>query len=482
MPDPSLIHGRAIPAPELANGTVTVRVVREAIGNNAPGQQVSVTVGGTTRSATTDAQGRAEFTGLPAGGTNAVAEVTVDGEKLVSQPFAVPTSGGLRVILVAGIAKAAERKKQEEAAAAAEPPTKGIVIFGGNTRVLMQFNNDALDVYYILEIVNSARTRVDFGAPLVIELPPGANGATALEGSSKLATVSEDRITITGPLPSGTTMVQAAFRMPYDDANLTLTQKWPAAFQQMIVGVQKVGNLQVASPQLNETNEVRTESGDLFVLGNGPALPAGGTLTLNLSGLPYHSKTPQLRGTGARRRSAGARSLARVQRANSPRRVATGAHRSARHAARPAGSDRIQATIRRRRRGRTGHGVASASSASSNRFTASSMRPTPDRKEAARASRRDERRLRRSFSRRRLPPLRPPARGVAHDVPRVARHDPRAARSQRSREVHAPRDARHAAASDLRQHPLRNARHSAPDRRCARASACWATICSCIRS
>jgi len=293
MPDPSLIHGRAIPAPELANGTVTVRVVREAIGNNAPGQQVSVTVGGTTRSATTDAQGRAEFTGLPAGGTNALAEVTVDGEKLVSQPFAVPTSGGLRVILVAGIAKAAERKKQEEAAAAAEPPTKGIVIFGGNSRVLMQFNNDALDVYYILEIVNSARTRVDFGAPLVIELPPGVSGATALEGSSKLATVSEDRITITGPLPSGTTMLQTAFRMPYDDANLTLTQKWPAAFQQMIVGVQKVGNLQVASPQLNESNEVRTESGDLFVLGNGPALPAGGTLTLHLSGLPYHSKTPR---------------------------------------------------------------------------------------------------------------------------------------------------------------------------------------------
>ena len=87
------------------------------------------------------------------------------------------------------------------------------------------------------------------------------------------------------------------------------------------------------------------------------------------------------------------------------------------------------------------------------------MRPTPDRKEAVRASRRDERRLRRSFSRRRLPPLRPPARGVAHDVPRVARHDPRAARPQWSGEVHAPRDARHAAASVFRQHSLRNARH-----------------------
>ena len=105
--------------------------------------------------------------------------------------------------------------------------------------------------------------------------------------------MSEDRITITGPLPSGTTLLQTAFRMPYDDANLTITQKWPAAFQQMIVGVQKVGNLQVQSAQLNQTSEVRTESGDLFVLGNGPAMPAGGTLTLNLSGLPYHSKMPR---------------------------------------------------------------------------------------------------------------------------------------------------------------------------------------------
>jgi hypothetical protein len=268
-------------------------VVREAIGNNVPGQQVSVTVGGTTRTATTDAQGRAEFTDLPKGGTNAIAEVTVDGEKLVSQPFAVPASGGLRVILVAGIAKAAERKKQEEAAALAEPPTKGIVVIGGDSRVLIQFNNDAMDVYYILEIVNSARTRVDIGGPLVITLPPGASGATALEGSSKTAVVSEQQITVAGPFASGTTAIQAAFRMPSDTGELTIAQTWPVAFQQVVVGVQKVGDLRVSSPQLNQSNEVRTESGDLFVLGNGPAIPAGGTLTLTLSGLPFHNRTPR---------------------------------------------------------------------------------------------------------------------------------------------------------------------------------------------
>ena len=76
MPDPALIHGRALPGPELPAGTVTVRVVRESIGNDAPGQSVQVTIGGKTVTATTDAMGRAEFNGLtceqrnPIGGGN----------------------------------------------------------------------------------------------------------------------------------------------------------------------------------------------------------------------------------------------------------------------------------------------------------------------------------------------------------------------------------------------------------------------------
>jgi hypothetical protein len=292
MPDPSLIHGRAIPASELPDGVVTVRVVREAIGNNVPAQQVQVTVGGGTRTATTDEQGRAEFKDLPRGG-EARAEVTVDGEQLVSQPFQVPTTGGLRVILVAGIAKAAERKKQEEAAAAASPPVKGVVVFGGNTRVLMQFREDALEIYYVLEILNTARSRVDIGGPLTIEFPRGAQGATALEGSSPSAAVSPERVVITGPFASGTTLVQVAFRMPYDSPELTLEQTWPAALQQVTVGVEKVNNLSISSPQFTSATDVTAEAGDVFVLGRGPALPAGGKTVVTLSNLPVHSKTPR---------------------------------------------------------------------------------------------------------------------------------------------------------------------------------------------
>ena len=169
MPDPSLIHGRSIPLPNLQDGTVTIRVVREALGNDAPGQQVRVTVGGTTRTATTDQQGRAEFIGLPAG--EARAEATVDGETMQSQPFVVPTSGGLRVILVAGLARAAERKKRKKPCERAAPPIKGGVVIGGDSRIVMEFNNDSLFAYYLLEVVNTARARVDIGGPLRIELP-----------------------------------------------------------------------------------------------------------------------------------------------------------------------------------------------------------------------------------------------------------------------------------------------------------------------
>ena len=84
--------------------TVTVRVVRERMGNNIAGQAVTLTVGGATRTATTDAQGRAQFDGLPPG-TPVHGEA--DGRRRdadARRSFAVPAKGGVRVALVAGIA------------------------------------------------------------------------------------------------------------------------------------------------------------------------------------------------------------------------------------------------------------------------------------------------------------------------------------------------------------------------------------------
>jgi hypothetical protein len=297
MPDPSLIHGRALPAPELATGTVTVRVVREAIGNDISGQRVELTVGGQTRNATTDQEGRAEFTGLAAG-AEVSATATVDGEELASQPFAVPASGGLRVILVSGLKAVAERRAKEEAAGLAAPPVKGSVIIGANSRVVMQFENDALQVFYILDILNNARSRVDTGGPLILDLPTGAGGASILEGSSPSATVSGDRVTVVGPFAPGSTSVQVAFRLALNRTDYTLEQTWPAALERVTVGIEKLGALSVTSPQFADTREVASDNGTPFLIANGPALPAGATLTIQLANLPAHSTVPRYTALG----------------------------------------------------------------------------------------------------------------------------------------------------------------------------------------
>jgi hypothetical protein len=181
MPDPTQMAGMAIPAPELPTGTISVRLVRERLGNNIVGHEVKVTAGTVTQTATTDETGRATFTGLP-GHEQATAEAVVDGERVVSNPFEVPhENGGLRVILISGIQDVLERRKKEADTAATAPPVKGIVVFGGETRFVFEFQDDSLRVFYLLDIVNTARTRVDTGGPLIIDLPTGAAGATILQ-------------------------------------------------------------------------------------------------------------------------------------------------------------------------------------------------------------------------------------------------------------------------------------------------------------
>ena len=297
MPDPSLIHGKAIPAAELAAGTVTVRVVRESIGNNIAGQEVTLTSGSTTRMARTDEQGRAEFNNLQQG-VEARAEATVGGERLVSDPFSPPASGGLRVILVAGLKAAAARKEKEAADAAAAPPVPGAVVFGPNSRVMMEFRDDRLQIFYILDVVNSARARVDIGGPLILDLPSGAAGAATLEGTTPNATVSGDRVTVTGPFPSGSTSVQVGFTLPYNAPQVTVEQKWPAAIEQLTVAMEKVGSASMASPQFTTVGEVTAGDGTPYLLGNGPPLPAGATLSLQLASLPLHSRVPRFAAVG----------------------------------------------------------------------------------------------------------------------------------------------------------------------------------------
>ncbi|MEO8682875.1 MAG: Ig-like domain-containing protein [Vicinamibacterales bacterium] len=291
MPDAGQMSGVPLPAGDLPNATVSVRVVRERMGNNISGQAVTLSGAGLTKSAVTDAQGRAQFADFAAG-TTVTAEAVVDGEKLTSQAFPVPAKGGVRVALVAGATKAAAAEKAAADAAAKEPARSGVVEFGGDSRVILEYQNDTLQVFYILDILNNARTPIDVGGPLQIDLPQGASGGAVLEGSSPQASVRGERVTITGPFAPGKTSVQIGFALPNAGADYDFIQKWPAALDQVFVAIEKIGPMQLSSPQLKDTRDTNAE-GQTYIMGTGPRLNAGDTMVLHLTGLPARSPNPR---------------------------------------------------------------------------------------------------------------------------------------------------------------------------------------------
>jgi hypothetical protein len=134
---------------------------------------------------------------------------------------------------------------------------------------------------------------VDIGGPLVIDLPTGASSAATLEGSTQQATISGDRVTITGPFAPGVTSLQMGFTLRNSGSEYELRQKLPVALEQVTVALQRAGGSSMTSPQFQSTGDVKSESGTTFILGSGPALAAGSMLAVDLTGLPAHSTVPR---------------------------------------------------------------------------------------------------------------------------------------------------------------------------------------------
>jgi hypothetical protein len=289
MPDARQMSGMPLPVAELAAGTVTVRVVRGAMTNPLPKQQVEIS-GGATAAGETNDTGRAEFTGLPIG-ARVKATVTVDGQRIESQEFAIPATGGIRVALVATDPDMAKRQ-EEDRKLAAGPARPGIVVFGDQSRFVFELGDEGLNVFNIFEIQNTARAPVTPAVPIVFELPPGAEKAAVLEGSSPLAKLEGRQVTVASPFPPGMTLVQFAYTMPYSGGAVTISQKIPAALAQVSVIAQKVGDLSIASQQIGQQRDMHAEGGH-YIVAQGPPLAAGSGITVAFSGLPYTPTWPR---------------------------------------------------------------------------------------------------------------------------------------------------------------------------------------------
>jgi hypothetical protein len=289
MPDPRQVSGVPLPAADLPSGSVSVRVIRGSFANNISGADVTFTVDGKARVVKTDASGRAQVAGLPRG-AHVKASVTVAGERLESQEITIADSG-IRFVLAAADPDAAVRDA-EDARLAAGPPVRGTVVLGEDSRVVAEFSLDRLNVYYLMTVVNTARTPVDIGGPLIFDLPPEARGATMMENASKQATANGARVTVVGPFAPGSTKVDVEFELPYDGPVAHLEQRMPATLEALQVLVLKTDGLDIASPQLTQ-KRATVDQGQPLIVAAGPSIPAGQTFTLDILGLPYHARWPR---------------------------------------------------------------------------------------------------------------------------------------------------------------------------------------------
>ena len=290
MPDPKEIAGIPLPVSDLPPGTVVVRVIRGSLANNIPNQPVELLGVDPARKAATDASGRAEFAGLSPG-AKVTAVAVVANERLQSKEFAVPSSGGIRVMLVATDPET-ERRAEDDRKLAQGPAQPGMVVLGDQSRFVFELGEDGLSVFNILQLVNTARTPVQPPQPVVFELPAEARGAAVLRGSSPQATVAGRRVTVAGPFAPGATLVQFGYGLPYSGAERAIEQVLPVPLARLTVLAQKVGTMTLTSPQVTERREMTAE-GQTYIVGQGPAVKAGDAVTFTFSNLPYEPMWPR---------------------------------------------------------------------------------------------------------------------------------------------------------------------------------------------
>ncbi len=289
MPDVTQMSGMPLPVSDAAPGTVTVRVIRGALTDVIPNQPVDLIGGSAPVTVKTNDAGRAEFIGLTPG-TRVRAVTVVGGERLESQEFDVPRTGGIRLLLVATDPDAAKQALENQKLAQA-PAQPGTVILGGESRFVFEIGEDGLNVFNILQIVNTQKTPVQ-SAPLVFELPDAAEHASVLEGSSPQAVAAGTRVTVTGPFAPGATTVQFAYTLEIRGSEMTVRQTLPAAMPQLTVLAQRLGEMHVTSEQFATHRDMSAE-GQSYILGQGPALKAGDTITLSFTGLPASPTWPR---------------------------------------------------------------------------------------------------------------------------------------------------------------------------------------------
>jgi len=292
MPDLSQMNGRSLPAPDAPVGSASVRVMRQTIGNNVVGQEVTLTdaAGATIGTRKTDDAGRATFDGLRPG-TAYTAVAVVSGERLASLPFTQPASGGVRVVLIAGLTAGAPGAGASPTPGPAPVPAPaGSITLGTQSRMIIEQADEYVEVFVLADLVNTTEGPVSLPTPIVFTPPSGALGTAVLEGSTGAA-LEGTRIVVKGPLPSGPTSIQFGFRLPSDAGTVTVRQAYPVGGPMSSVIVRKHGTTMIAVAGERQRRDTQLEGRDYVVVATGVIKPDT-AFDVTIGGMPARARWP----------------------------------------------------------------------------------------------------------------------------------------------------------------------------------------------
>jgi hypothetical protein len=285
MPDAKQMSGIPRPVDDLPAGSISVRLIRGSLSNNITNHPVELHVGSRIERVRTDESGRAQFDKVP-GGATVKASADVDGEHLESQEFTAPPSGGIRLMLVA------TDTSKGAATEPGAPAVSGLVAISNQSRIVIEPSDESVNVYYLIDISNTARAPVNPSTPFVFDVPKEALGTGLMEGSSPQASVTNGRVAVQGPFAPGHTPLQVAFSLPSEGGSIQFAQTFPASVESLAVIAKKVGDMTLSGSPLTAQREMPAQ-GEMFIAATGGTVNAGRPITLSIDGLPHHSGAPR---------------------------------------------------------------------------------------------------------------------------------------------------------------------------------------------
>ncbi|HEX4405776.1 MAG TPA: hypothetical protein VH560_13150, partial [Polyangia bacterium] len=240
------------------------------------------------RRAQTDGQGVARFTELATGKTTGYAAVTDwHGVHIGTEPFGMPEDMGASA----------------EIHALGRTNDASVVTIGEGARVVLQMREDTLQFLEMLPLENKSNQLFDPGEGAIeIPLPKEFTGAEAGEGGEhKLEIRQNHGVAVRGTISPKSALagtddkaagneIQFGFVLPYRGHEREFAQPMPNGIGLFTLISEQLPGLEITGPGIG-ARESRELNGKKYWVMPGQPVPAGGTLTFTVTGLPATDHT-----------------------------------------------------------------------------------------------------------------------------------------------------------------------------------------------